>query len=180
MPALSVHCPQFHFSRSRAPKPSLADPRNDVAASNNPALEPSRTSSSLSSRLTLLEDGVDAVPSTSRPSVPGEHIHPHSSAGRLLGVDRAPDGFHGRPSQVSRPVSPIGAISSSVVHVLDSRGSVVQQATHLTTSPSSHPDSVQAQQLLAPPPLPCVPATFLQQSFNSESLIVSFSRDFPM
>ncbi|EKM75645.1 hypothetical protein AGABI1DRAFT_94713 [Agaricus bisporus var. burnettii JB137-S8] len=143
MPAFSFHRPRFMRSgrsRTRSPNPSSTDPCNDTAVSPSHGL-----------------NFVNAAPSASHPSIPGNVIHQNSTGCPPL--NRAPVQL----SQASRPVTPIDAVP-----MLDSHNFVVQQDTQLAPL-SDYTDSVQTQQPSVPLPIPYIQVTASQQSFDSES-----------
>ncbi|EKM74616.1 hypothetical protein AGABI1DRAFT_95508 [Agaricus bisporus var. burnettii JB137-S8] len=165
---LSDHLP---FLRSRRSRPSPVGSR-DGAATSLPRIEsapalPSRPSS----RLGITGEDMNATATgTSHPSVSGNPIDHQNSTDRLVG-DRASDYFNAQyqSSQVSRPVTPSGFVSPNVIRMPEPHGPAVQQPTILATS-SNHTESIQAQQLLAPPSPPLA-ATPSQQSLTFDPLI---------
>ncbi|XP_006463165.1 hypothetical protein AGABI2DRAFT_207812, partial [Agaricus bisporus var. bisporus H97] len=99
-----------------------------------------------------------ATASASRPSILGYH---QNSTAHLVG-DRATDYFNAQPPQVPHwPVTPSGFVPPNARRTPESHSSGVQQHTFVAPA-SYHTNSVQAQQLLAPPP----PATPSQQPLN--------------
>ncbi|KAF7770591.1 hypothetical protein Agabi119p4_6565 [Agaricus bisporus var. burnettii] len=106
---------------------------------------------------------MNAAPSASRLSIPGNDIHQSST--RHPPLNRVPVDFGGQPSQASRLVTSIGAVPPSAVSVPSPHHSVVQRDTQLAP-PSDHTDSVQAQK----PPVSLLHMQMIasQRSFNYE------------
>ncbi|EKM81949.1 hypothetical protein AGABI1DRAFT_105346 [Agaricus bisporus var. burnettii JB137-S8] len=108
---------------------------------------------------------MNAAPSASHLSIPGNDIHQNST--RCPPLNRVPVDFGGQPSQASRLVTSIGAVPPSAVSVPSPHHSVVQRDTQLAP-PSDYTDSVQAQKPPVTLSLSHMQMTASQRSFNYE------------